>query len=233
VKTIAAGPRSAFRLMLQNGESLDADAVVLAGSAGESSSIVRVLDGDLADTLAAIPTAPLAVVCLGYDARAVEADRGPLDGFGYLIPRSEGPRLLGVLWDSSIYPGRAPQGKALLRAMIGGAHDPSAVHLPDDRLLQVVRDDLRQTMGLTVMPEFVRIYRHAQGIPQYTTGHLERLAGIDARLERHPGLFVAGNSYRGVAVNACVTDAQQLADGVIRSVAALRRRSQTLSLVTA
>lgn len=214
-------PPSLFgRLTVQMpGQYLDADAIVLAGPATQSASLVRPFDLTLSSTLSRIPSAPLAVVCLGYDTARLEADRGALDGFGFLVPRSEGIRTLGALWETSIYEGRAPEGKSLLRVMIGGARDRDAVDLTDDQLLAVVRDDLQKTMGLGIAPEFVHIVRHARGIPQYTLGHLGRLQQIDGLLELHPGLFVAGNSYRGVAINSCVADAPAIARRVLTAVA--------------
>ena len=128
----------------------------------------------------------------------------PLDGFGFLVPRGEGIAILGALWDSSIYAGRAPEGRSLIRVMIGGAHDPAAITLDDEALIGLARADLQTTMRLTIEPVFTRVFRHPGGIPQYTVGHLARLASIEHRLAAHPGLFLAGNSYRGVSINACV-----------------------------
>ena len=200
---------------------LDADAVVLAGPAAESSELLRTFDRRLAGDLDDIPTAPLAVVALGYDMREI----GPLDGFGFLVPRREGIRTLGALWETSIYPHRAPEGKALLRVMVGGAGDRAAVTLNDEELLQTVHSDLEQTMRLTATPEFVRITRHHRGIPQYEHGHLARLARIDRRVADHPGLHLAGNSYRGVSMNACIADADRVAEEVF----ALTARSAALA----
>jgi oxygen-dependent protoporphyrinogen oxidase len=197
------------------GQSIEADAVVLAGPASESADLIRPFDAVLGDLLTTIPTAPLAVVCLGYDEVAVVAERGPLDGFGFLIPRGEGPRILGALWESSIYPGRATEGKALIRVMIGGAIDPAAIDLDDAALVETVRRDLARTMDLRARPEFVRITRHRRGIPQYTVGHESRLARITGLLRPYPGLFVAGNSYRGVSINACIEGAPVVASRVI------------------
>jgi oxygen-dependent protoporphyrinogen oxidase len=201
-----------YELALEGGGVVAADAVVLAGGAGESARIVEGLDGDLASLLRGIPSAPLAVVCLGYEETSLPR---PLDGFGFLIPRGEGPRILGVLWDSSIYPGRAPAGRVLLRAMMGGAHDEGVLALDDPALLGVVRKDLETTMGLDADPVLVRIFRHPRGIPQYTVGHLDRLARAEARLERHPGIYVAGSAYRGVAINSCVAEAGPLAERIL------------------
>ena len=198
--------------------TMRADAVVLAGPASEAAGLVRGFDRALAGLLDGIPTAPLAVVCLGYDAARL-AEYCPLDGFGFLVPRHEPIRILGCLWETSIYPNRAPAGKALLRVMIGGALDPDAVTLDDDHLLAIVRRDLAATMSLPIAPEFVRIIRHTRGIPQYVQGHLARLQQIDARLQSHPGLYLAGNSYRGVSINACISDAARTADMVLKRAA--------------
>ena len=190
---------------------LDADAVVLTGPAAESSEFLRTYDARLASELNDIPYAPVVVLALGYDAAAI----GPLDGFGFLVPRSEGLRTLGALWETSIYPNRAPAGKALLRVILGGALDREAVTLGDEDLVQTVRQELEQTMGIRVAPEFVRITRHPRGIPQYERGHLARLQRIEALTAAHPGLFLAGNSYRGVSMNACIADADRVAEAVL------------------
>jgi oxygen-dependent protoporphyrinogen oxidase len=113
-----------------------------------------------------------------------------------------------------VYPHRAPDGRALIRAMIGGACDPDVLSLSDDELVDTVRAELRRAMDLTVQPLLSRVIRHPLGIPQYTVGHLDRLAEIDRRLAAWPGLFLAGNAYRGPSINACIADADRLADAV-------------------
>ena len=197
---------------------VEADAVILAGPSAESAALLQGLNPVLASALAEIPSAPLAVVSLGYDAADL-ARRSSIDGFGFLVPRGQNIRILGALWESSIYPNRAPAGKALIRVMIGGACDPVAVALDDHSLVSHVRHDLARTMGLTCAPEFTRIIRHRRGIPQYVRGHLERMRRIEALLQGHPGLFLAGNSYRGVSLNACVADAEQIAERVLQLAA--------------
>jgi oxygen-dependent protoporphyrinogen oxidase len=201
-----------------HGRSLTADAVVLAGPSSESARLVADFDPELSGLLSGIQSAPLAVVALGYDARPLDAAR--LGGFGFLVPRNQGIRILGTLWETSIYPNRAAEGKVLLRVMIGGACDPAVLGLNDDELLATVRGDLAMTMGLTAEPEFVHIVRHSRGIPQYVTGHSARLAKIDGCLARHPGLHLAGNSYRSPSVNACIAEASQIADAVFSQLTA-------------
>ena len=194
--------------------TIRADAVVLAGTATDSAAIVRGFDPTLADLLGGIPTAPLAVVCLGFPEEVFEATR-KLDGFGFLVPRSEPFRILGAVWESSVYRNRAPSGHALLRVMIGGALDRTAVELTDDRLLEAALGDLTRIMGVNHAPGFVHIVRHRRGIPQYVKGHIARLREIDVRRRSAPGLFLAGNSYRALSMNACIAEASGIADTVL------------------
>jgi protoporphyrinogen/coproporphyrinogen III oxidase len=198
---------------------IDADALVLGGPAAESAGMLEGMDPVLGGLLRTIPTAPLAVVCLGYNAADLAA-QCQLDGFGFLVPANQGLRILGTLWETSIYPNRAPANKALLRVMIGGARDREAVGLADGELLDIVAGDLARTMGLSVAPEFVHIVRHRRGIPQYVTGPLARVHQINRLLEAHPGLYLAGSSYRGVSINACIAEADRVAETVHRQMTA-------------
>ncbi|UCF69021.1 MAG: protoporphyrinogen oxidase [Acidobacteriota bacterium] len=229
----AASPRPAsesaraWRVELAGGKYFDGDAVVLALPAPKTAPLLRELDDQLSEHIGAIRTAGLAVVALGYDQSDLER---PVNGFGFLVPRGEGPRILGCLWDSSIFPGRAATGRVLMRAMIGGAHHPEAVLLDDDELLRVVRADLQTVMGLRAAPVFERIYRHPLGISQYVVGHAAQLARIRGHLERWQGLWVTGSSYDGVSMNACIESATSLASEVMSFLARSRR---TLQGVTA
>lgn len=215
-RTIAPEAGGGYSVQTDTG-LLHADAVVLTGPAAESATIVSGCDGVLAELLGGIPTAPLAVVAFGYRAAALP-DGGALNGFGFLVPRSEPFRILGALWETSIYPNRAPDGHVLLRVMVGGACDPDAVALADDQLVDLVRRDLRAIMRIETEPAFVRIIRHRRGIPQYVKGHLARMAAIDGRLRSLPGLYVAGSSYRGVSLNSCIQEAPGTAAVVLEDL---------------
>lgn len=217
------GSTRLWRLNFAGGELLEADEVVLAIPAAQAAPLVAPLDEVLAATLRAIPSAGLAVVALAYDAstfhaRALGPRAGAPNGFGFLVPRDPsgaGPRILGALWDSSVFPGeRAPAGKVLLRVMIGGALDPEAVGLPEAELLAIARADLARTMGLdaATAPERHWIFRHRVGISQYTVGHAARLAAIATRLAPLSGLHVAGQSYFGVSMNGCCEQAARFAE---------------------
>jgi oxygen-dependent protoporphyrinogen oxidase len=211
----SAGAGAAWLVTTSSGLAYETDAVVLTIPSPGAAPLLRMVDGELGDAVAEIPTAGLAVVALGFDAGEMG---GAPDGFGFLVPRGTGPRILGCLWDSSVFPGRAPDGMALMRVMIGGAHDPEAVELSDDELMGIVMDDLRAVMGLTAEPILTRIYRHPLGIGQYTVGHQARLDRIHSRLAVLPGLWVAGSSYYGISMNLCIQKAGEQAGEILAAL---------------
>jgi len=189
-------------------ESMEADGVILACPAHEAAAIAAQLDADLAAPLSEIAYSPLAVVCLGFPREQVAH---PLDGFGFLVPRPEGLRILGALWTSTLFPERAPQGQVLVRVMIGGARDPDVLQLDDGELGALVQEEIRRVHGAMGPPSFVRLFRHPAAIPQYQLGHHQRLDRIERRLGGLPGLFITGNAYRGIGVNDCARNAHVLA----------------------
>ncbi len=220
-----------YRLVLDDGSAVAADVVVLATSARDASGLLEPFDTASAALLRRIPTAPLAVVGLGFPKASLLR---PLDGFGFLVARGEGPRILGALWESSVFEGRAPEGSVLIRVMVGGAADPLALALSDEQLLARVREDLSTTMGLDTAPTFVRLVRHRFGMPQYTVGHLARLEQAERRLAAAcPGVHLAGSSYRGVAVNACLADASRLAERILAEDGARDIRAPAAAEATA
>lgn len=192
----------------------DADIVILASPAYASADILKELDRELSDTLSSIPYPSLSVVCLGYRREKVGHDLG---GFGFLIPQKEGRKILGTLWDSSIFPNRAPEGYVLLRTMIGGAKASELAMMDDSRLLNIVLDELRPIMTLKADPDMARIYRWERAIPQYLVGHSDKLKKINERLTSHSGLYLAGNAYKGIGMNDCVENGYKLAEEVLRA----------------
>jgi oxygen-dependent protoporphyrinogen oxidase len=161
-------------------------------------------------------------VALGY--RRAELDR-PLDGFGYLCPQRTRHDLLGVLWSSSIFDHRAPEGMVLVQAMCGGWNRPDIADWDDERLVRAVCAELGRTLGIAQSPRLVRITRWAQAIPQYHLGHVERVTAIESRRRCYPGLYLTGNCFRGVSVNDCTEEAMRCADEVISALALCPSRS--------
>jgi oxygen-dependent protoporphyrinogen oxidase len=127
-----------------------------------------------------------------------------LDGYGYLVTRHEQLATLGVVWESSLFPGRAPEGFGLLRAVLGGARRPDIANLDEAAVRAVAQDDLRRVMGITAAPARVWTFRWPQAIAQYTVGHADRIAAIRSRLSTHDGLTVCGTSYDGVSFNQAI-----------------------------
>lgn len=192
----------------EQGQAWSADAVVLACPAPEQAAILSELDSHLADEIAGIPYNRIAVVALGYR----EADCPlPADGFGFIAPQNTRRDILGVQWCSSIYPGRAPAGFVLWRALCGGVHRGEVVEWSDEELFRAVHEEMQRAMKVRGEPVFARIIRWPAAIPQYVIGHLERLSRIDAAASRHPGLFLTGNAYRGVALGDCAEQADIVA----------------------
>jgi oxygen-dependent protoporphyrinogen oxidase len=188
------------------------DLVINAAPAHAAAGHLAGVHPALADELQQIPFAPMAVVALGFERDQVAHD---LDGFGLLVPGKEKRDLLGALWTSSIFSGRAPDDKVLLRCMAGGAGNPELMGLDDEELTHVICSELRPLLGLQGQPVMVKVIRHEQAIAQYVTGHLARLKRIDQHLQGLPGLHLTGSSYRGIAVNACVKQAEILAEKIV------------------
>ncbi|WP_223642603.1 protoporphyrinogen oxidase [Corallococcus sp. EGB] len=187
---------------------LSASHVVLAVPAPVAASLVRPLDSELAAKADAIPYAPIAVVHLGFAPGTVPKP----DGFGFLVPAVEGKAVLGTIHVSTTFPFRVEGGRVLLTCLMGGARKPEVVARDEDALVALAREELKSMAGLTATPELTEVIRWPRGIPQYTVGHLERLAAMEERLKRWPGLHLAGNAYRGVGVNDCIREAARLAD---------------------
>lgn len=192
------------------GQTIAADRVVLATPSFAVPDIVRDLDAELAARIAAIDYSPVAVVGLGY--RGLEY---PLDGFGLLTTSRARLPILGVLWDSSIFPDRAPEGGKILRLIIGGQRNPELVEQGDSGLIDNALDGVRTTMGVTASPDVTYVKRWPRGIPSYAPGHIARVDAIFEQLAGHPGLYLNSNAYRGIAMNDCVRNGRQLAERIV------------------
>jgi oxygen-dependent protoporphyrinogen oxidase len=197
-----------YSLFSSDGSSMEADIVVIAAPAYSAAEILKNLDPRLSHIISGIPYPSLSVVCFGYKKEKIKAS---LDGFGFLVPSREKRRILGTLWDSSIFPNRAPEGFVLLRSMVGGARASSLAMENDDSLVGSVKKEIAEIMNIRTDPDFIRVYRHEMAIPQYIVGHGERLKDIDALLPKHKGLYLTGNAYRGIGVNDCVENSFALA----------------------
>ncbi|MHB1843505.1 MAG: protoporphyrinogen oxidase [Deltaproteobacteria bacterium] len=187
------------------------DALVVALPPPLAGALLADLSPALAAPLCEVPLAPLAVVHLGV--REVDLGR-PARGFG-LLAGDDGVRLLGTLFPSSLFPGRAPPGHALLSSYVGGALHPELVVRSDEALVGLCREELSRALGLRGTPAFTRVARHPVGIPQLTVGHGERLARVGAELLRLPGLALAGAGYRGISAELAAESGVRAAERLL------------------
>ncbi len=204
-----------WQIQAEGDRHWDADALVLTSPAPVQAALLATFDPLLSERIAAIEYAKVAVVVLGF--RQADAP-GDLDGFGFIAPQATKRDVLGVQWCSSIFPDRAPAGMVLWRALCGGTARPEMLDWDDARLIGAVRDELRIAQQVTAEPVLARVIRWPRAIPQYTLGHLDRVAAIEAAAAKHPGLFLAGNAYHGVAMNDCTEQAERVAEKVAELV---------------
>ncbi len=227
-----------YLVELESGEVLEADSLIIATPAYVSAQLLEQTDPALASALGAIPYASTATVTLAY--RQSDLPR-PLDGYGYVIPRREGRRALACTWTSTKFPHRAPEGYALIRVFVGRAGDPPDLPpfsskstpenngvLPDENggneggrdeesLLALAREELALTLGISAEPLVTRVFFWEKAMPQYNLGHPALLRRIDAALDQHPGLALAGNGYRGIGIPDCIHSGELAAEKVLDS----------------
>jgi oxygen-dependent protoporphyrinogen oxidase len=201
-----------YTVFLSDNSKIEAEGVVIATPAHAASEIVKDFNRNLSLTLGEILYPPVSVVCLGYRKDKIGQ---PLDGFGFLVPKRENRRILGTLWDSSIFPNRAPEGYVLLRSMLGGARAVEVALQDENRLINTVMDETKKIMDIQAQPDFAKVYTHEKGIPQYLLGHGKRLEVIDTIVSSHKGFYMTGNSYRGIGVNDCVENSYKLAERIL------------------
>jgi protoporphyrinogen/coproporphyrinogen III oxidase len=193
---------------------IEAERVVLAVPADAAARLLDEATTGASRLFAEIPYAPVAVVSLGW--RRADVSH-PLGGFGFLAPRKEGLRVLGCLFPSEIFPGRAPQGHVALAAFAGGRTDPEIVEWEDERTVAAVVGELRGPLGLRGEPAFRLVRRWPRAIPQYELGHgrfVERAREIERAL---PGLRIGGNFLAGVSVPDCIRNATAMAEEMLDS----------------
>ena len=185
---------------------LRARAVVLAVPAYAAARIVMPFAPQAAAALAAIRYAPLAVVHSAYR-RGVIAHR--LDGFGLLVPECERRKILGTIFSSALFANRAPDELELLTTFVGGERQPELAQLDDADLADMVCLEHAALLGASARPEFVRVRRWSQAIPQYTIGHAQRIAKVEATERAYPGAFFCANYRGGVSIGDCIESAHR------------------------
>jgi oxygen-dependent protoporphyrinogen oxidase len=202
------GSEGGYLIDVEGEPGIKADAVVIAAPAYVASKLLERFDDALSAKLMTIPYVSTATVSLGYERKDI---KHPLDGFGFVIPKTEKKNIMAASWVSVKFAGRAPDGSVLIRCFVGGAKNEELVFRGDEELKRLVACDLREIMGITAEPKVVRVYRWHKAMPQYTIGHEERVAAIDALAARHPGLYLGGSAYRGIGISDCIRTGEEIA----------------------
>ena len=205
-----------WNLTLQSGERIEADSIILASPAYVSGKLLESIDPGLAADLQAIPYASTATVTLAYHQSDL---RRALDGYGYVIPRSEGRKALACTWTSTKFPHRAPQGYALIRVFVGRAGQENDIPWNEADLLELAREELKLTMSISAEPIVSRVFMWDKAMPQYNLGHPEILKRIEAALARQPGLALAGNGYCGIGIPDCIHSGELAVERILSTEA--------------
>jgi protoporphyrinogen/coproporphyrinogen III oxidase len=204
-----------WRVAMEIGGSEVFDAVIVATPANVAGALLEGVDRDLADDLLGITYSSSVTVTLGYH---LDQLKHLPPGFGFLVPRSEGRRMLACTFVHNKFPHRAPTGKGILRCFLGGARDEAVLNLTDDEIIETVRAELKEIVKLDARPMFDRVYRWRGAMAQYESGHIARIARIERRLKEIPGLELAGNAYHGIGVPDCIREGTTAANAVVQTL---------------
>jgi len=204
-----------YEIFCEGGPAFDADAIILAMPTHECSRLLSPLHPTLGGLLGQIPYSSSMTVSLGYGEGTIE-HLPP--GFGYLVPRKENRRMLACTFVHRKFNHRAPEGKALLRCFLGGSRDPEALNLPDEEVVSLIRQELKEILSFSFDPLFCRIHRWPASMAQYAVGHAERIGRIRRQLEDLPGIHLAGNAYSGIGISDCIRTGKAAARSVLGRV---------------
>jgi oxygen-dependent protoporphyrinogen oxidase len=199
-----------------NKDTLSANALILSTPPDATAKLLGNLNSSFETHLSPIEFAAVAVVSLGYPKSAIGHS---LNGFGFLVPRSAGLRVLGTVWNSSLFPGRAPDGHALLTSFVGGTTDPAAAKLSPENLAALVHREISSILSIKHEPVFSNVTIWPRALPQYSLGHADRLSAVTTLLKNYPGIWLTGNYLRGPAIGTCVEQALATAEEVAKRLA--------------
>ena len=187
---------------------INANTVIISTPSYRTEKLLEQYSSNAADELRTIEYAPMAVVALGYNRKDIEH---PFNGFGMLSPPSELYKFLGSLWTSSIFDGRAPDGKALLTSFIGGKRQPDLTDLEPNKLVELTHNSLKNLLGITGKPILNEVYIQKRAIPQYTIGYHDKMKALKEVEIKYPGLYITGAFRGGVSVEDCVANGKATA----------------------
>ncbi len=190
----------------------NADGIVFASPAYVNAEIIKTLDSGLSVELKSIYYPAVNVIFTGFKKENIGFN---LDGFGYLIPSKENRKILGTLWNSILFPGRAPEGCHALTSFIGGSRSPELTDLNDDESLKITLSELSDILGTKGEPDYVKIIRWKHAIPQYNNDYAATTAKIESFHEANPALRICSNYFKGISVSDCIKNANETVESFI------------------
>ncbi len=202
-----------YDLILHDGSALSCESLVVSAPAYVAAELVRPLTPIAGGLLEMIPYASTATIAMAFPAAMVGR---AVEGFGFIVPRTEGRDLIAATWTSLKWPHRAPSDQVLIRCYVGGVGREAILQLDDAQLVTRVRGELSTLCGIQTEPTYVGVHRWWKAMPQYTLGHLDRLSQLEAALSRYGGLVLTGAGYRGVGIPDCIRDGARAAERVLR-----------------
>ena len=218
VRTVRPGPNGGAVVTLANGESMEADAVIVTAPPPALKGLLP--DVNEAALFDKMPYASVANVVLGYRRETL---RVPLDGAGFVVPRTEGRFITACTWTSSKWLHTAPEGRVLIRCYVGRIGDERWRTMDDEALLSAVKRDVAELVGIDAEPDFADVTRLERSMPQYEVGHMDRVRALrEALTQKAPGVFAAGAGFEGVGLPDCIQQGKQAAEQAVAFLRAAR-----------
>ncbi len=202
-----------WQVFLKNGTNLSGSHLVLSLPAFNAASVVKTVSPELSRLFSYFEYPPIAVCAFGIRKEGITDS---LNGFGFLCPFCESRKILGALWDSSVFENRAPDRYHLIRCLVGGMRNRHILELKDSQILDMALEDLRSLIGFRSDPDLATVFRWKRAIPQYHTGYFALVRNIGQELSKIPYLFIRCNWIGGVSLNDCVANSKRLAESMAK-----------------
>jgi len=186
-----------YEVSIYGAPSIKADSVIIAAPAYAASALLKGLDPWISERLSTIPYVSTATVSIAFKKKDVAH---PLNGFGFVVPKTENRKIMAATWTSVKFSGRAPEDSILIRCFVGGSKNTELVDMSDADMVKMVRAELKDIMSIDAEPVLTRVYKWKDSMPQYTIGHDERIASMEEKLAKYHGLYLAGSAYHGIGI---------------------------------